>query len=164
MSQSNPYAYRYFLSLCRKTDAISILYTIFISRSLPVIFGDPPMIILSISSQHISRVSYGVSRYFLMLHINLSALCVVFSVSVSIKPIQISSGILPFILSSQASSITRDNSSVHLRFAYNPFLEDFNALSASSALCRIQSSRQALFFAPFPVYHREQSLQYLLPV
>lgn len=50
MGRSNPYAYRYFLSLCRKTDAISILYTISISRSLPVILGEPPMIIRSISS------------------------------------------------------------------------------------------------------------------
>ena len=53
MSSVNPYAFCYLselLSLCRKTEAISILYTISISRSLPVIFGKPPTMIRSISS------------------------------------------------------------------------------------------------------------------
>ena len=50
MSSDNPYAFCYLFSLYRKTDAISTLYTISISRSLPVCFGCPPTIIRSISS------------------------------------------------------------------------------------------------------------------
>lgn len=96
-----------------------------------------------------------------MFRIKSSALCIVFSVSVSfasnssisissffcsseyfcMKPIQISSGILPFSLSSYASCIRRDNSSARLRLICNSFFADFIALSASSALWRIKSSR-----------------------
>ena len=50
MSSDNPYACFYLLSLWRKTEAISTLYTMSISRSLPVIFGKPPTMIRSISS------------------------------------------------------------------------------------------------------------------
>ena len=47
------------LSLWRKTEAISTLYTISISRSLPVIFGKPPTMIRSISSFLIGRNKGG---------------------------------------------------------------------------------------------------------